>query len=98
MAIPSDAALKIAKLARLDLKMDLKALDKLTHDFDRIVSYMDILSLADTTGVMPMYSPMIEPVGPREDAPLPPDPEKSEAILGEAPETVGRYFSVPRLF
>jgi aspartyl-tRNA(Asn)/glutamyl-tRNA(Gln) amidotransferase subunit C len=98
MTEQTDAALAVAKLARLDLKMDLKALDKLARDFERIVSYMDILSEADVTGVEPMYSPMIDPLGSRPDEPSPPDPAKSEAILAEAPERVGRYFSVPRLF
>ena len=98
MTITAKNALAIASLARLDLKMDIKALGKLIHDFDRIISYMDVLAEADVTGIEPMYSPMIQPTGPRPDEPKPSDPKKTEAIRAEAPERVGRYFSVPRLF
>ncbi|MDR1870800.1 MAG: Asp-tRNA(Asn)/Glu-tRNA(Gln) amidotransferase subunit GatC [Deltaproteobacteria bacterium] len=97
MTINQDTALAVARLARLDPSLDPVALDKLTQDFGRIVSYMDILAEVDTTGVTPMYSPMLEPLGPRPDEPKEPDPQKAEALLAAAPERSGRFFCVPRV-
>ncbi|MDR1607158.1 MAG: Asp-tRNA(Asn)/Glu-tRNA(Gln) amidotransferase subunit GatC [Deltaproteobacteria bacterium] len=93
------AALSMAKLARLgQTQSEASQADQLAQDFDRIVSYMAILNELDTTNIEPMYSPMVDPLGPRDDEPRPSQPQKSEAILGQAPETVGRFFSVPRIF
>ncbi|MDR2422427.1 MAG: Asp-tRNA(Asn)/Glu-tRNA(Gln) amidotransferase subunit GatC [Deltaproteobacteria bacterium] len=97
MDVKANAPLAMARLARLDLKADLAALGKMASDFERIVGYMDILAEIDTQGVEPMYSPMVEPLGPRPDEPLARDERKADDILAEAPERVGRFFSVPRV-
>ncbi|MDR2350784.1 MAG: aspartyl/glutamyl-tRNA amidotransferase subunit C [Deltaproteobacteria bacterium] len=75
-AIDEKTALAIAKLARLDLREGLAPgteeaeLKKLVEEFGKIVGYMDILGEVDTEGVEPLYSPMVEPRPPREDAPF----------------------------
>ncbi|MDR1576789.1 MAG: Asp-tRNA(Asn)/Glu-tRNA(Gln) amidotransferase subunit GatC [Deltaproteobacteria bacterium] len=104
MTINPQTALAMAKLARLGLDGDPAdsayhaRLAQLAQDFDRIVSYMDILAEVDTQGVEPMYSPMVDPLGPRLDEPLANASSKADHILERAPETVGRFFSVPRIF
>jgi aspartyl-tRNA(Asn)/glutamyl-tRNA(Gln) amidotransferase subunit C len=69
----------------------------MAEEFSKIVDYMAILDEADTEGVEPLYSPMLDPQPPREDVPRS-EEGRSDAILREAPELVGRYFSVPRCF
>jgi aspartyl/glutamyl-tRNA(Asn/Gln) amidotransferase C subunit len=102
MAIDEDTVRTVAKLARLDLaeaggQVDQGHLKALVEEFSKIVGYMDILSEARTEGVEPLYSPMIDPQPPREDIPVR-DGLKATEILEQAPERVGRYFSVPRIF
>ncbi|MDR1084355.1 MAG: Asp-tRNA(Asn)/Glu-tRNA(Gln) amidotransferase subunit GatC [Deltaproteobacteria bacterium] len=100
MTINTDSALAMARLARLDLGAEPADLTKLAEDFDRIVAYMDILAEAETAGIEPMYSPMENTAGPRPDEVLEPEGSagKAELILEQAPERVGRFFSVPRIF
>jgi aspartyl-tRNA(Asn)/glutamyl-tRNA(Gln) amidotransferase subunit C len=103
MGIDETAARAVALLARLELGGGAKGeeaagrLEALVAEFSKIVSYMDILSEADAEGVEPLYSPMVDPQPPREDAPAA-DAGKADDILGQAPERIGRYFSVPRVF
>jgi aspartyl-tRNA(Asn)/glutamyl-tRNA(Gln) amidotransferase subunit C len=96
----------ISALSRLEIAPGLSEgeeraeLLKLTEEFGKIVGYMDILSEADTEGVEPLYSPMIEPQPPREDVPRevkPGEEEASEWILEDAPMTFGRFFAVHRI-
>ena len=102
MAIDENTARAVADLARLELagpsgEIDQGRLRALVEEFSKIVGYMDILAEAPTGGVEPLYSPMLDPQPPRPDVPSL-DSRKAEAILDEAPERVGRYFSVPRIF
>jgi aspartyl-tRNA(Asn)/glutamyl-tRNA(Gln) amidotransferase subunit C len=102
MAIDENTARSVANLARLELsgtlgQIDPDRLTALVEEFSKIVGYMDILSEANAQGVEPLYSPMIEPQPPRPDLPTR-DSQKADAILEEAPERFGRYFSVPRIF
>jgi aspartyl-tRNA(Asn)/glutamyl-tRNA(Gln) amidotransferase subunit C len=105
MPIDQKTAKTIAELARLDLTFGRneaeapELLEKLTEEFSKIVGYMDILGEVDTTGVEPLYSPMLEPESPREDLPLSEELRKSkaEAILERTALASGRFFSVPRV-
>jgi aspartyl-tRNA(Asn)/glutamyl-tRNA(Gln) amidotransferase subunit C len=95
----------ISALARLEIAPGLQdeeekeELRKLTEEFGKIVGYMDILKDADTTGVEPLYSPMLDPQPPREDVPREEltGEGASEWILEDAPMTFGRFFAVPRI-
>jgi aspartyl-tRNA(Asn)/glutamyl-tRNA(Gln) amidotransferase subunit C len=100
MTINSETALAMSRLARLDVGSDESALNKLAEEFDRIVTYMDILSEADTQGTEPMFSPMSATAGPRPDRVYSPSekPPVADLILDQAPDRVGRFFSVPRIF
>jgi aspartyl-tRNA(Asn)/glutamyl-tRNA(Gln) amidotransferase subunit C len=64
----------------------------------KIVGYMEILNECETSGVEPMYSPMADPQPPREDIPREAGEGSGDWILDGAPETFGRFFSVPRIF
>ncbi|MDR1658604.1 MAG: Asp-tRNA(Asn)/Glu-tRNA(Gln) amidotransferase subunit GatC [Deltaproteobacteria bacterium] len=99
MNIDEQTVKTIARLARLELK-DVAAsqqdLDKIVDEFSKIVGYMDILGEADTSGVEPLYSPMFDPQPPRSDVARTGEGLANE-ILEQAPEKVGRFFSVPRI-
>ncbi|MDR2368325.1 MAG: Asp-tRNA(Asn)/Glu-tRNA(Gln) amidotransferase subunit GatC [Deltaproteobacteria bacterium] len=103
MAINENDARAVANLARLELGetagqvADPARLKALVDEFSKIVAYMDILNGAPTEGVEPLYSPMTDPLPPRADEPAR-DGQKADELLGQAPERVGRYFSVPRIF
>lgn len=90
-----------AELARLDLALGLDpdqaraAVDKLAEELAGIVDNIDILSEADTDGVEPLYSPMLEAPGYRADVPR--DSGLSEDILAQAPDRIGDFFSVPKI-
>ncbi len=101
MPIDLETMRKTAELARLDLAYGLSeeeapaALEKLAGEMAGIVGYMDVLSEADTDGVEPLYSPLMEPAGPRQD--LPRDSRLTEAILEQAPDHLGTFFAVPKI-
>ncbi|MDR0356700.1 MAG: Asp-tRNA(Asn)/Glu-tRNA(Gln) amidotransferase subunit GatC [Deltaproteobacteria bacterium] len=107
MSIDESTVRAVLGLARLELpgssaggpneEENRRAVEVMVDEFSKIVDYMAILGEADVEGIEPLYSPMIDPQPPRPDEPVA-DPAKSEAILKEAPELVGRYFSVPRIF
>ena len=92
---------RTAELARLDPRYGLgqeeaeAALARLAGEMADIIGYMDILREAPTAGVEPLYSPLAEAPGPRPDEPgRGADPEE---LLAQAPERVGRFFSVPKI-
>jgi aspartyl-tRNA(Asn)/glutamyl-tRNA(Gln) amidotransferase subunit C len=103
--IDEKTAKAISELSRLQLAFGLppekekEELMKLTEEFSKIVGYMDILEEADTEGIEPLYSPMLEPQPPREDVPRPASLEEEGAdwILDGAPMTFGRFFAVPKI-
>ncbi|MDR2301166.1 MAG: Asp-tRNA(Asn)/Glu-tRNA(Gln) amidotransferase subunit GatC [Deltaproteobacteria bacterium] len=103
MPIDENTAKSIANLARLELgeergqEIDQERHKVLVEEFSKIIGYMDILSEAQTDGVEPLFSPMVEAQPPRSDVVVE-DQKKADAILAGAPEKIGRYFSVPRIF
>ncbi|MDR2455865.1 MAG: Asp-tRNA(Asn)/Glu-tRNA(Gln) amidotransferase subunit GatC [Deltaproteobacteria bacterium] len=99
MSLDDKAAKTVARLARLSLGGDAASdaeTEAMVSEFAKIVGYMDILGEADAKGVEPMYSPMIDPQPARPDIPRE-DPSKADEILAQAPELVGRFFSVPKI-
>lgn len=101
MPIDLKTVLHTAELARLDLAYGLDeaeapaVLNKLAEEMAGIIGHMDILAEADTEGVEPLYSPMLEPPAPRED--LPRDSGLTEEMLGQAPDRLGNFFVVPKI-
>ncbi|MDR1035458.1 MAG: aspartyl/glutamyl-tRNA amidotransferase subunit C [Deltaproteobacteria bacterium] len=112
MAVDAMTAKAIADLARLSLSGgtvgdgpesggasagDAAYLERVADEMSKIVGYMDILNECDTAGVEPMYSPMLDPQPPREDVPRETSGGSSDWIVDGAPETFGRFFTVPRV-
>ncbi|MDR0882649.1 MAG: Asp-tRNA(Asn)/Glu-tRNA(Gln) amidotransferase subunit GatC [Candidatus Adiutrix sp.] len=101
MPIDLTTVLHTAELARLDLTYGLApdkaqaALDKLAAEMSGIIGHFDQLSAVDTEGVEPLYSPMLEPLGPREDCPR--AGSAPEDLLSQAPERLGHFFAVPKI-
>jgi len=97
-----EKVLRVAKLARLDLKSGLsdeEASAKLaifSKQFDDIVSLMDTLAEVDTTGVEPLYWPLVGPISPlREDEAI--KHNTREELLCNAPEQDGQFYVVPKI-
>jgi len=101
MPIDMETMQRTAQLARLDLAYGLSeeeapaALEKLADEMAGIVKYIDVLGEADTEGVEPLYSPMLEAAGPRPDVPR--DSGLTEAIVEAAPDHIGTMFAVPKI-
>ncbi|MDR1081747.1 MAG: aspartyl/glutamyl-tRNA amidotransferase subunit C [Deltaproteobacteria bacterium] len=110
MAVDAGTARAIADLARLSLARgagetegpgpggDSADLERVAGEMSKIVGYMEILNECATEGVEPMYSPMTDPQPPRADEPRETGVGSGDWILDGAPETFGRFFSVPRIF
>jgi aspartyl-tRNA(Asn)/glutamyl-tRNA(Gln) amidotransferase subunit C len=101
MSIDLKTVQRTAALARLDLTWGLSpleapaALEKLAGELAGIVAHIDILAEADTDGISPLYSPMLEVPAPRPDRPNPGN--SSDEILSQAPDRVGNLFAVPKI-
>jgi aspartyl-tRNA(Asn)/glutamyl-tRNA(Gln) amidotransferase subunit C len=93
MKIPLQEVDYIAKLARLTLTKN--ELLVFTKQLNEIIKYMEKLNDVDTTGVSPTSRALHSTNALREDT-LEPSLEKREA-LGNAPETDGDFFVVPKV-
>lgn len=93
MIISPEKALAIAALARLEISPEMAA--TLATQMDDILGYMDKLNELDTAAVAPMYTPVDQPGMMRTDE-VTKDFPRSE-ILGNAPDSDGEYFIVPRI-
>ena len=99
MSLDEKAAKTVARLARLSLGGEgasEASISAMVDEFAKIGGYMDILAEAEAGGVEPLYSPMIDPQPARPDIPRE-GPGKADEILAQAPELVGRFFSVPKI-
>ncbi|WP_031387266.1 Asp-tRNA(Asn)/Glu-tRNA(Gln) amidotransferase subunit GatC [Desulfonatronum thiodismutans] len=93
MSISVDEVTKVAGLARLNLEPE--KVEQFALQFNDILGYMRKLNELDTSGVEPLYSPVTHETVFRDD-----DVHMEysrEELLGNAPETDGSYFIVPRI-
>ena len=92
--IDRTAVEKIANLAHLKLSED--EISYYQSQFDRILSYMDILQSYDD-GLPPDWRPELQlsPSLERED--ISHSSQTIEKVLGSAPKVVGTAFQVPRI-
>jgi len=84
---------RVVALARLSLSED--ELERMAHELDAILGYVETLQRVDTEGVPPTAHviPLATPL--REDTPVAPlDPELAVA---NAPEASGSAFVVPKV-
>ncbi len=93
MSISVDEVAKVAGLARLNLEPE--KVEQFAAQFNDILGYMQKLNELDTSGVEPLYSPVIHETVFRNDEVR--MEYSREELLGNAPDTDGSYFIVPRI-
>jgi aspartyl-tRNA(Asn)/glutamyl-tRNA(Gln) amidotransferase subunit C len=84
---------EIAALARLHL--DEAELERMTHELDAILGYIDTIKALDTGDAVPMTHAVPFDCPTREDVPQ--DPLPVDEALRNAPRREGPYFVVPRI-
>ena len=93
MAISKQEVEHVAKLARLALSDDEKAL--YTEQLAKIIDYFDELKNVDTTGIEPMAHALPVTNVMRED--ITKTPPGCQTMLKNAPAKDGNYFRVPKI-
>jgi aspartyl-tRNA(Asn)/glutamyl-tRNA(Gln) amidotransferase subunit C len=93
MAVTHEEVIKIANLAGLSFSPE--EVDRMTHELNRILEYMDKLNELDTTGVEPLHHVLDMKNVFREDEVQPSFPR--EQVLSNAPDAVDGYFRVPKV-
>lgn len=83
----------VARLARL--KITAEETDRLTGQMNSILTYMDKLNDLDTTGIEPMAHALPLTNAFREDEVRP--SLDTDKVLGNAPESEGTFFLVPKV-
>ena len=88
----NDSMARLARLARLAPSEE--GLARFSTQCDDIINYMNILSEVDTTGAEPVYSPLHQVISRPDEAEA---KDLHGAVLGNAPESDGTFFIVPRI-
>lgn len=93
MAIDTDTARRVAKLARIAVEEgDLPAL---AGELSNILDFMEQLNEVDVDGVEPMVSVTPQRLKRREDVVT--DGGQQEAVLKNAPDSREGFFAVPKV-
>lgn len=93
MSLDDATVRRIARLARIRVADDEVA--ALAHELGAIVAWVEQLDEIDVEGVEPMTGPVRRAQRLRED--LATEPDRSEALLGNAPDRKGGFFAVPKV-
>ncbi|QDO98706.1 Asp-tRNA(Asn)/Glu-tRNA(Gln) amidotransferase subunit GatC [Ferrovibrio terrae] len=93
MSLDKAAVAKIAKLARLKMEPDRQ--EALASELNRILSFVEELQAVNTDNVQPMTSVAPMKLRHREDAVT--DGGKPEAVLKNAPQRQGDFYTVPKV-
>lgn len=93
MSLDRAAVAKIAKLARL--KMEPDRIEAMTSELNRILSFVEELQAVPTDNVTPMTSVTPMKLRQREDEVT--DGGKPEAVLKNAPQRQGDFYTVPKV-
>lgn len=93
MSLDRTAVAKIAKLARL--KMEPERLDAMTSELNSILSFVEELQAVNTDNIPPMTSVMPMKLRQREDDVT--DGGKPDAVLRNAPQRQGDFYTVPKV-
>lgn len=93
MAIDTDTARRVAKLARIAVDED--ALPVLAEELSGILGFMEQLNEVDIDGVEPMTSVTPQRLKRREDVVT--DGAQQEAALANAPDAREGFFAVPKV-
>ncbi len=93
MAIDTDTARKVAKLARI--RVEEAALPALAAELSGILGFMEQLNEVDVTGIEPMTS--VTPMRLKRRADVVTDGEMQAAVLKNAPDAREGFFAVPKV-
>jgi aspartyl-tRNA(Asn)/glutamyl-tRNA(Gln) amidotransferase subunit C len=93
MSLDKAAVAKIAKLARLKMEPDRQ--EAMASELNRILSFVEELQSVNTDNVQPMTSVTPMKLRQREDAVT--DGGNTEAVLKNAPQRQGDFYTVPKV-
>lgn len=93
MSLDRAAVAKIAKLARLKMEPDRQ--EAMASELNRILSFVEELQAVNTDNVTPMTSVTPMKLRQREDAVT--DGGNAEAVLKNAPQRQGDFYTVPKV-
>ncbi|MFT6683595.1 MAG: aspartyl-tRNA(Asn)/glutamyl-tRNA(Gln) amidotransferase subunit C [Loktanella salsilacus] len=93
MAIDTDTARRVAKLARI--KVEDAALPALAQEFSAILGFIEQLNEVDVDGIEPMTSVTPQRLFRREDVVT--DGNQQAAVLANAPDAREGFFAVPKV-
>ncbi len=93
MAIDTDTARKVAKLARI--RVDEADLPRVAQELSGILSFMEQLNEVDVTGIEPMVS--VTPMRLKRRADGVTDGGYPAAVLKNAPDAREGFFAVPKV-
>ena len=93
MSIDNSTVKKVAILARIEVKKDEE--DKLIHELNNILGWVDELKKVDTENVDPMLSVFNESMMMRDDNPQ--SNFSSDEILKNSPKNNTGFFVVPKV-
>ena len=93
MAIDTDTARKVAKLARI--RVEPQDLPALAEKLSGILGFMEQLNEVDVTGVEPMTS--VTPMRLKRRADVVTDGNQQAAVLRNAPDAREGFFAVPKV-
>jgi len=93
MTIDTREVFRIGQLARLELDQETQEL--FARQLTDILDYMETLNELDTSDVAPLYSPVSHDAPLREDEPR--VLNDREELLGNAPQSDGQFFLVPKV-
>ncbi|MGL4322358.1 MAG: Asp-tRNA(Asn)/Glu-tRNA(Gln) amidotransferase subunit GatC [Paracoccaceae bacterium] len=93
MAIDTETARKVAKLARI--RVEPQDLPALAEKLSGILGFMEQLNEVDVTGVEPMTS--VTPMRLKRRADVVTDGNQQAAVLANAPDAREGFFAVPKV-
>ncbi len=93
MSIDAATVRRVAKLARIAVPE--ARLEPLAQELTGILAWIEQLKEVDTEGVAPMTSCVAAALPLRDDVVT--DGDRRDAILANAPKTIGGFFVVPKV-
>ncbi|SHF43725.1 aspartyl/glutamyl-tRNA(Asn/Gln) amidotransferase subunit C [Loktanella atrilutea] len=93
MAIDTDTARRVAKLARI--KVEDEALPALAQEFSAILGFIEQLNEVDVDGIDPMTSVTPQRLYRRDDVVN--DGDQQARVLANAPDAREGFFAVPKV-
>jgi aspartyl-tRNA(Asn)/glutamyl-tRNA(Gln) amidotransferase subunit C len=93
MAIDTDTARRVAKLARI--RVEDAALPALAQEFSAILGFIEQLNEVDVDGIEPMTSVTPQRLYRRDDVVT--DGNQQAAIMANAPDAREGFFAVPKV-